>query len=196
MMVVSDTSPDLRDVVLHLRGDRAQLIAVIMLAPQRHRQNGNIVDGARLDQRLRNSRRHTIEVRVELAIDLDQRVFLGRADKKTYNHQALPRRRSRVHIFNARNLMHQVLDRQRYPLFHLGRGCARHSGGNVQHRNKDLRLFLARNDRDREDSNGQRAGNEKRRKFGVEKCMRQSSGYSKVLASWLNLNAFACNVPV
>ena len=103
MIVVSDTSRDLRDVVLHLIRDGAKLIAVVMLAPQRHGQNRHIVDRASLDERLRNSRRHAVEVRVELAIDLDQCVFLRRADKKAHDHQALPRRRCRVHVFNARD---------------------------------------------------------------------------------------------
>jgi hypothetical protein len=102
MIVVSDTSEICSNVVLHLSRDGAKLIAVVVLAPQRQGQDRDIVDGAGLDERLRDSRRHAIEVRVELAVDLDQRIFLRRADQKAHNHQALPRSRRRVHILDAR----------------------------------------------------------------------------------------------
>ncbi len=150
MIVVSDTSETCSNVVLHLGGDGAKLIAVVVLAPQRQRQDRHIVNGAGLDERLRDSRRHAVEVRVELAVDLDQRVFLRRADQKAHDDQALPGSRSRVHILDARDLVHQVLDGQRDALFHLGRRRARHRGRDVQHGNQDLRLLLARNDRNGE----------------------------------------------
>ena len=96
--------------------------------------------------------------------------------------------------------MHQVLDGQRDALFHLRRRGARHGGGDVQHRNQDLRLFFAGNDGDREDSERQRRRNEERRQLGVEKGVRQTSGDSEVLAgpdsSWLDLNALAGQVAV
>ena len=80
---------DLLEVVLHLRRDGSKLIAVVVLAPQRESKNRNVVDRTRLNERLRDSRWHPIEVRVELAIDLDKRIFLGRADQKADDHQAL-----------------------------------------------------------------------------------------------------------
>ena len=104
---------NLLDVVLNLIGDGAQLVAVVVLAPQRHGQDRHIVDGARLDDRLRNSRRHAIEVRVELAVDLDQRVFLRSADQEADDHQALSRRGGGIDIFHARDLVNKVLDGQR-----------------------------------------------------------------------------------
>src|ERR1035437_42400 len=64
---------DLPDVVLHLSGDSAKLKAVVMAAPQSQGQDWNIVDGAGLDERLRDSRWYAVEIRVELAVDLDQR---------------------------------------------------------------------------------------------------------------------------
>ena len=82
--------------------------------------------------------------------------------------------------------MHQVLDGQRDALFHLcGRG-ARHRGGDVEHRHQDLRIFFARNDRDREDSERQRRNDEQRRQLGVEKCLRQASGKPQFAGSWLH----------
>ena len=131
---------------------RAQLKAVVMLAPHRQSEDRDIIDGTSLDQRLRHSRRHAIEIRVKLAVDLDQGIFLRRADQEAYDHQALPWRRRRVHILDPGDLMHQILDRQRDTLLHFGGRCARHRGSDVQHRNEDLRLFFAGNDRDREDS--------------------------------------------
>src|ERR1039458_4617743 len=49
-------------------GDGAKLIAGVVLAPQCESKNGNIVDRAGLDQRLRNSRRYAIKIGVELAV--------------------------------------------------------------------------------------------------------------------------------
>src|SRR5450631_1225399 len=62
----------LLDRVLHLGSDGTQLIAVVMLTPKGQGQDWDIIDRTSLDDRLRNSRRHPVEVRVELAIDLDQ----------------------------------------------------------------------------------------------------------------------------
>jgi len=43
----------------------------------------------------------------------------GVPDQKAYDHQALSGSRCRVHILDAGDLMHQVLDGQRHALFHL-----------------------------------------------------------------------------
>jgi len=101
---------NLLNVVLHLIGDGAQLIAVVMLTPERHGRMGtSSMDRALMSAEKRPA--HSIEIRVKLACNLDQCIFLGRADQKADNDQALPRRRRRVHIFDPRDLMNQILDR-------------------------------------------------------------------------------------
>jgi len=85
--VVSD-NVHLLDVVFASRRNGAKLIAVVVLAHNVQRQESGIVDGAAL-RSLRDSRQHMVEVRVELAVDLDQRVFLRRANQKAHDHQAL-----------------------------------------------------------------------------------------------------------
>src|ERR1035438_322525 len=75
--------------------------------------------------------------------------------------------------------MYQILDRQGQALFYFRWGCARHGGGDVQHRNQNLRLFFARNDGDREDSECQRCCNEERRQLGVEESVRQPPGHAQ-----------------
>ena len=92
---------DLLDIVLHLAGDGAKLVAVVVRAPQGQREDGNIVDRARLDDGLRNSGRHAVEVRIELAVDLDERIFLRRADQEAHDHQALAGAGGRVHVLDA-----------------------------------------------------------------------------------------------
>ncbi len=170
---------NLLQIVLNLVGDGAQLVAVVVLAPQGQRENRHIVDGTRLDDRLRHARRNLIEVRIELAVDLDECVFLGRADQETHNHQAHSRARSGVDVFDPGDLVHEPLDGQSDAFLHLrGRG-SRHGCGDVQHRHQDLRIFLARDDGDREDSERQRGHHKERRQLGVEKGVRQTSGHAQ-----------------
>ena len=69
-----------------------------------------------------------VEVRIELAVDLDQRIFLRCADEKAHNHQALAGARGRIDIFDAGDLVHQHFDGQRDALLDFGRRRARHGG--------------------------------------------------------------------
>src|SRR6266581_2282185 len=95
---------NLLEVLLHFGCDRAKLVAVVMLAPQCQSKDRDVIDGAGLDERLRDSRGHAIEGRVELAIDLDECIFLWRPDQKTNDYQALPGARCGVDIFNTGDL--------------------------------------------------------------------------------------------
>ena len=187
---------NLLNIVLHFVRDGAQLIAAIVRSPQGQSQDGNIVDGARLDDGLRNSGRHLAEVGIELAVHLDERVFLRRAHQKAHDHQALAGAGDRVHVLDARNLMDQPFDGKSDTLLDLGRRCARHGGGNVQHGHENLRIFLARNHRHGKDSQRQRRGNEERRQLRVEKGVRQPAGHSHgLLHGWLPVGISAIRLP-
>jgi len=120
--------------------DRAQLIAVIVLAHSVMGQDRHIVDGAGFDQRLRNSRRHVIEVRVELAVDLISASSCGVPTRKRTITRLWPRAPTlNTHTRRTEILMHQRLESQCDALFpNLRRGDAPGMAvGDVQHGDKE-----------------------------------------------------------
>src|SRR4029453_7571862 len=70
---------DLHDLVFHLGGELSQREGVVPSAPQRDGEDRHVVDGARLDEGAGGAGCDAIE-RLELAVGLDDRVLLVRAD--------------------------------------------------------------------------------------------------------------------
>ena len=79
------------DGVIELRGDAAQIEIVVAAAGEREREDRHIVDGARLDERLRCARRDEVEIGEQLLIQADDALLFVLADVETHDGER-PRR--------------------------------------------------------------------------------------------------------
>ena len=79
---------NLLELVLQFTRDLPQLVAVVVLAPQRQRHDGHVINGAHLDERLRNACGNAVEIRVQLVVGLDDRVFFFGAHVETHHQHA------------------------------------------------------------------------------------------------------------
>ena len=136
-----------------------------MLTPQGQCENGHIVDRPGLDERLRCPLWHAVRVGVELAVDLDQGIFLRGSDQEAHDDEALARAGNGVDILDSRNFMHQVFDRVCDALLDLLGRRAGHGCHHVQHRHQDLRLLLTRDHRHGKQAQRQRSGDGERREL-------------------------------
>ena len=133
---------DFLDFIMNLGGDPPQHKRTFPFAPEGEGQNGDIVDGARLDQRRTGSGWDQVKIGEHLLIQTDDGFFFILADIEADDGQRIAWRRSRVDVFDPRNLPQELLHRFRHPLFHfLGRGSG-HLDKDVDHGYDDLRLFL------------------------------------------------------
>ena len=67
------------DLLLELDRHPAQIVGAVTRAVQGERQDRDVVDGVRLDQRRRRTRRRAVHRREQLGVDLDDALFLVRA---------------------------------------------------------------------------------------------------------------------
>ncbi len=158
--------------VFQLSRDSPQLVAVVVFSPQRHREDGHVVDRTHFDQRLGHARRNPVKIRVELVVGLDDRVFFLRADVEAHNQHAHAGMADRVDVLDAGKFAQQLFHRHRGAFRHFLRGRPRHLHKNVQHRHDDLRFFLARRLKDRENSEDQSGDNHQRRQLGFDENVR------------------------
>ena len=100
---------NLLELVLQFAGNLPQPVAVVVLAPQRQRHDGHVIDGAHFDERRRNSLRNAVEVGVQLVVRLDDGVFFLGADVETHHQHAHAGVRDGVHVLDARNFAQQPL---------------------------------------------------------------------------------------
>jgi len=126
-----------------LRGDAAQFEIAVALAGKSESQNRHVVDGARLHQRLRSTRRDQVEVGVQLLVQPhDARLFILAHQKAHHRHGHAGAGR-RVDILHTGDLPQQFLHRLGDPLFDFARGSAGHAYEHVDHRDDDLWFLLA-----------------------------------------------------
>ena len=151
--------------IFELGCDPPQLVCVVILAPERERENRHVVDRSHLDNRLRNSLRNAVKVRIQLVVGLDDRVFFVRAHVEAHGHHAQPGMAHRVDVLDARYLAQQLFHRHAGALRHFLGRRARHLDENVQHRHGNLRFLLARRLPDAESAKQQRGHDQQRRQL-------------------------------
>ena len=66
-------------ILLHFASDPPERRAIVVFAPEGHRQHRDIVDRAGFDQRLADALRDAVEIREELVVCADNRVFFLKA---------------------------------------------------------------------------------------------------------------------
>ena len=79
-----------------------------------------------LDERLRNAPRNTVEIRLQLLVQLDQALLDVLANLEPHDGQALARAGGRVNVFHAGDFPEQLLHRTRGALLYLLRAETRH----------------------------------------------------------------------
>ena len=81
---------------------------IVTRAVERQRENRDIVNGLGFDERIRNTVRDPVEVRVQFLRELDE-TFLGvEANLETHDGQAFAFARSRVDVFDPGNFSEQL----------------------------------------------------------------------------------------
>ncbi len=143
--------------VVHLRGDPAQLEIAIALAPEGQREDGHVVNGARLHQGRGSARRNQVHVRGQLLIQPYDALLFVLAYEKTHDGHRRSRARGRINVLHSRDLPQQLLHGFGDALFYFARGRSGHLYRYVNHWNDDLRLFLARQFPDREQTEQNRS---------------------------------------
>ena len=145
---------------------RRRFEIVVAAAGERQRENGHIVDGARLHQRLRSARRDQIEIGEQLLVQADDALLFVLAHIETHDRQRHAGAGSGVDVLDARNLPEQFLHGPGDALLHLVRRSSGHLNEDVDHRHDDLRLLFARQFPHGKRSDEQRRADQKRRQFG------------------------------
>ena len=178
---------ELLERVLQLAGNSPQAVRVVILSPQRERQDGHVVNRADLDDGLGNPGRNAVEVGVKLVVGLYDRIFFFRAYVKAHNQQAHPRVADRVDVLNSRHFAEQSLHGQADALCNFFRGGTRHLHEDVEHGNDDLWLFLARGLEDGKSAKQEGPHDHERGQLGVDEATRnpsrepQSIGFGRAL---------------
>src|SRR5579862_5788875 len=161
--------------VFQFARNTAQLIGVIVLAPQRERHDGDVVDGASLYERLRNTGRNTIKIGVQLVVRLNERVFFFGPDVEAHDDHAQAGMTDRVDVFDSGNFAQQLLHRQANALSNFSRRCSRHLHKDVEHGNDDLRLLFTRRAEDGKSPEQQSSHNHQRCEFRIDETARDLS---------------------
>ena len=153
-------------------GDPLEVVgaALGILRPQRQRDDRDVVDALRLDQRLADVElaRQPVAVREDRVVQPDDRLGARHAHLVLDRDQRLARPRHRPHVLEARDLREHLLGRNRDQRLDVLRRRARERHEDVGHRDVDLRLLLARRHDDRERARHQQHERDQRRELRRE----------------------------
>ncbi len=126
----------------HVEPERPQRAFVDLVAPQRERDHRHVVDALGLDQRLAHAGRDAVEVGLDLVVELDEGLPHLFAHFELHRHHRAVALRRRVDVIDAGDLAHQPLQRVGGEARHLLRGDAGIGEEHIDHRHRDLRVFL------------------------------------------------------
>jgi hypothetical protein len=143
---------DLLDSLKHVLGQQPQLtvvdvrqaVAVRVHRPEGEGHDGDIIDALALDQRLHDPGRDLVLIGGQLVVDLDQGWAHRLADIELDGDHAPVALSGGVDVLDARNLAHDPLQRLHGEVTDLlgrGPGVLHHD---VDHGDRDLRVFLPR----------------------------------------------------
>src|ERR1019366_8658314 len=155
-------------------------VAVVTVAPESERQDGNVVNRARLDDRLGGTGGNQVEVRIEFVVELADRVFFFFTHLEAHDGHAEPRPRGRVDVLDAGDFPDELFHRSGDALLNFLRRRARHFHENVHHGNDNLRLFLAGSLEDGKRTQQNRKHHNERRQLGVDEVVGDAPGESEL----------------
>ncbi len=164
------------------------MIAVSMrlIRPQRRDHDRHIIDFDRLDDPRLDDGRNLVGRRIDLVVDLDQRVFAIFADVESHRDDALSRLRHRVDEFDTIDLVQQFFQSIGDLSFDLFGRQSRCGGEHVGHRDDDLRFFLTRCQEQRRRAEHQRNDDQQDRDVTTQKDLDDPCHQRCVGRDWLN----------
>ena len=169
------------DGVLDLRGEAAEREVVERAAVQGKREDGDVVDGARLDQGSADAGRDAVEVGLEFLVEADEGGLDVGADFEAHDHHRLAGRGRAVEVFDAGDFPEKFFHRTGHAVLDLlGRG-ARHGDEHVDHGDFDLRFLLARELENGEGAKQHRGDHGDNREFGRDRGRRDATGETGTL---------------
>ena len=169
---------------LQFAGDPGQVIGRGRAAwgrRQRQRQDRDIVDTASDHQRFRDAKRQAVHICAQLVMHPQDRVFGAGADHKARRHHRGIVAGLGIDMLDRVDALDQHLQRFGHE-FHAVFGPQ--AGGlhmDIDQGNRDLRLFLAREADQRDQTDRDGGQNEKRRKRAGDECLGQATGQAKAL---------------
>ncbi len=170
---------DRLDLVLHLGRDLAQRRRILRRAPERHRPDRHVVDRAGLDERRRHVPRPIARERIELRADAHERPIGILPHAEAHDEEGPAGRGGRVHVLHARDRPEGLLERSRDLPLDLDRSAPRQRREDVDHRDLDLRLFLAGRDDDGQGTQGHGEKDDERSQLRIHERARQATGDSE-----------------
>ena len=181
ILAPADDEPlaDIRQRTNHLQQietELAQLMILDILGPEREGDDRDVIHTDRLDQRHLHVRRHTVHVGLELVVDLHDRGAHLLADLEAHGHHRRPALSGRVDMPNALDLLHDPFERIGHQTLDLLRGGARILHEDVDHRDRDLRVLLARREQQTQDPEEERAEQEHRRDRRIDEGAGNATG--------------------
>ncbi len=164
------------DLILEVHGDLPQLVARIARRREREREDRDVVDRVRRDQRRKRAGRRLVHRRLQLGLHLRDAPLLILADLEAHRHQRVSLPRHRVDVLHAGDLPHATFDRPGEQVLDLARSRTGKRRHHVDHRDRDLRLFFARCCHDAEESHDQRCQRDQRRQLGLQEGLGDATG--------------------
>ncbi len=136
-----------------------------LTAPQRHAQNGHIVNPFGFDHRRHHAQAlgQPILIGAENVVQAHHRFGARYADLELHRQHRHARARHRIGVFDAVDLRQHLLGGLGDHFFHIGTGRAREGNDDIRHRDVDLRLFFARRDQHGEQAQQQGHQRQQRR---------------------------------
>ena len=159
---------DLGDLGAQLAGDLIEgLVGPLArgagLGRKREHEAWNVVDAARLDQRLGDARGNPVEICADLLVDANRGCIRISADLEAGGDHDLVVVSEGVDMLDAGHALDDGLQRLADQLHRVGRAKARRGDHDVHHGHTDLRLFFAGYGGQRQKANGNRRQQEQRR---------------------------------
>ena len=151
--------------VLDLVGETAEREVVVGRAGEGERENGDIVDGAGLDQRGGDAGREAVEVGLEALVEADEGGLDLGADLVADDDGAEAGARGGVEVFDAGDFPEEFFEGAGETILDLGGRRTGKGAENVDHRDVDLRLFLPGEHQDREHPEENRREDDDGREF-------------------------------
>jgi hypothetical protein len=152
----------------------------LRLRRQRQRHDGDVVDAAADDQRLRDADGNAADIGADFLVHAQDSVVGPRADQKARGHHDAVVDRLAVDVLDAVDGLDDGFERLGHQ-FDRVRGLeAVGVHPDVDHRHADLRLFFARDCRQRDQPDCQRRQQEQRRQRRTNGRLRQTAGQSEI----------------
>ena len=155
-----------------------------VLAEQRERHDGHVVDALGLDQRAQDAQAlgQPIGIGIDRVVEPHQRLGARYAHLVLHGQDGEAGPRDRHHVLDAGDLRQHLLGRRGDHLFHVPRRCAGERNQHVRHRHVDLRLLLARRDEHGEYAQEKGADRQQRRDLRRLEIGGDATGYAERLA--------------